>query len=123
MVQARYGLRTVGLRSGPLLDGGGRTRFGATVRVTPVNVPPLGLSAWGNAHPMRRDHGGMTTPILACKGCGRTKSEPTGAPDDLFPTEHCGECPPWTCETCGEPCSAASLCSCWLSLEGLALAD
>lgn len=65
----------------------------------------------------------MTTTILACKGCGRTKSEPTNTPDDWFPTEHCGACPPWTCETCEEKCSAASLCSCWLPLEALPLAD
>jgi hypothetical protein len=61
--------------------------------------------------------------ILSCRGCGRSKPEPTGTPDDLFPTEHCDECPPWTCETCGETCSSKSLCSCWLSLEGLTLPD
>jgi hypothetical protein len=70
-----------------------------------------------------RDDGGMNTPILACKGCGLTKPEPTGTPDDFFPTEHCGACPPWTCETCGQTCSAAALCSCWLGFDGMTLAD
>ncbi len=61
--------------------------------------------------------------ILACNGCGRTKPGPTGDPTDLFPSEHCGDCPLWTCETCGQQCSAQALCSCWLSFDGMALAD
>ncbi|MEU3613456.1 hypothetical protein ABZ725_14230 [Streptomyces sp. NPDC006872] len=61
--------------------------------------------------------------ILACNGCRRTKPEPTGDPTDLFPSEHCGDCPPWTCETCGETCSAAALCSCWVSFDGMTTAD
>lgn len=65
----------------------------------------------------------MSTPILACKGCGATKPEPDGTPTDLFASEHCGECPPWTCKECGEQCSAAALCSCWMSFDGMALAD
>jgi hypothetical protein len=63
------------------------------------------------------------TEILACSGCGRTKSDPTGDPSDLYPSEHCGDCPPWTCQTCGEVCSAKELCSCWVSLEDMGLAD
>lgn len=62
-------------------------------------------------------------PILACLGCGATKPGPDGTPSDLFPSAHCGDCPPWICETCGEQCSAAALCSCWVSLEGMSLAD
>lgn len=65
----------------------------------------------------------MPTPILACKGCGRTKHELTGDPDDFFPSRRCGECPPWTCETCGEICSAAALCSCWVGFDGMTIAD
>ncbi|MFF7476574.1 hypothetical protein [Streptomyces sp. NPDC008092] len=65
----------------------------------------------------------MSTPILACKGCGATKPEPDTTPTDLFPSEHCGECPPWTCGDCGEQCSAAALCSCWIRFNGMALAD
>jgi len=61
--------------------------------------------------------------ILTCTGCGATKPEPTGAPSDIYPSEHCGECPPWTCTDCGEPCSAAVLCSCWVLLADLPLAD
>jgi hypothetical protein len=65
----------------------------------------------------------MTPPILACKGCGATKPEPDGSPTDLFPSEHCGECPPWTCKDCGGTCSAVELCSCWTRLDLLPLAD
>lgn len=62
-------------------------------------------------------------PILACKGCGATKPEPDGTPTDLFPSEHCGDCPPWRCDACAETSSAASLCSCWVRLDKLSLAD
>ena len=65
----------------------------------------------------------MTDRILACKGCGRTKPEPDGTPSDVFPSEHCGDCPPWTCDGCGKTCSMASPCSCWISLNGMATAD
>lgn len=65
----------------------------------------------------------MTISILACKGCGRTKPGPTGDPTDLFPSEHCGDCPPWECETCGETCSATALCTCWVSLANMSTAD
>ena len=65
----------------------------------------------------------MTGPILACKGCGATKPAPDGIPTDLFPSEHCGDCPPWTCETCGQECSATALCPCWVSLDGMTIAD
>jgi hypothetical protein len=65
----------------------------------------------------------MTATILACTGCGRTKPGPTCDPSDLFPSAHCGDCPPWICETCGEACSAVALCSCWISLAGMPLAD
>jgi hypothetical protein len=61
--------------------------------------------------------------ILACKGCGRTKDGPTGDPTDLFPAEHCDQCPPWRCADCGEMDSFAARCRCWVSLEGMALAD
>ncbi|GLP64372.1 hypothetical protein TUSST3_09920 [Streptomyces sp. TUS-ST3] len=61
--------------------------------------------------------------ILTCKGCGATKLYPTGDPTDLFPSEHCGDCPPWICEGCGETCSAVALCSCWVQLDTLLLAD
>ena len=61
--------------------------------------------------------------LLACKGCGATKPGPDGTPTDMFPSEHCGDCPPWTCEDCGNPCSSAALCSCWISLENMPLAD
>jgi hypothetical protein len=65
----------------------------------------------------------MTTPILTCTNCGATKPAPDGTPTDLFPSAHCGQCPPWTCQTCGEKCSAAALCPCWTSLDGMTTAD
>ena len=61
--------------------------------------------------------------ILCCKNCGATKPEPDGTPTDYFPSDHCGECPPWQCTDCGETCSAAALCSCWIMLADLSLAD
>lgn len=44
------------------------------------------------------------------------------SPDGPVP-DHCGSCPPWTCDECGQPCSMADPCACWISLEGMALAD
>lgn len=63
------------------------------------------------------------TPILACKGCGRTKRMMTGDPTDLFPSGHCSECPPWRCETCGMMDSAAEHCPCWIDLTSMPHAD
>ena len=51
------------------------------------------------------------------------EARPTGDPTDFFPSERCGDCPPWTCEDCGQTCSAAALCGCWVRLDGLPLAD
>jgi hypothetical protein len=63
------------------------------------------------------------TPILRCKGCGAAKDNPTGDPTDLSPSLHCGECPPWRCGDCGQMCSAADLCPCWVKVDSLPLAD
>ena len=63
------------------------------------------------------------TPILDCEGCGDTKNSLTGDPTDLFPSEHCGNCPPWKCPDCGEMDSAAKKCSCWIDLTTMAHAD
>jgi len=63
------------------------------------------------------------TLILACKGCGHTKDHLTGDPSDVFPMEHCGECPPWRCEGCGEMDSAAKKCSCWIDITTMSHAD
>ena len=63
------------------------------------------------------------TGILACKGCAATKPAPDGTPTDLFPSAHCGDCPPWVCGDCGQTCSATTLCPCWISFDGMALAD
>jgi hypothetical protein len=65
----------------------------------------------------------MTAPILACTGCGATKPSPTGDPTDVCPSAHCGECPPWRCEDCGQMSSAADLCPCWTRLDHMTTAD
>jgi hypothetical protein len=61
--------------------------------------------------------------IVVCTGCGAMKPEPDGSPSDFGPSEHCGDCPPWLCEDCGEMCSLASLCPCWTPVDQLAHAD
>ena len=53
----------------------------------------------------------------ACRGCGAQSGDDNPVPD------HCGECPPWICDECGALTSMADPCSCWISLEGMALAD
>lgn len=63
------------------------------------------------------------TLILSCAGCGQTKTGMTGDPTDLFPSEHCGGCPPWRCDDCGEMDSVAQPCSCWIDLTAMAPAD
>lgn len=65
----------------------------------------------------------MSGPILTCRGCGATKPEPDGTPTDYFPSEHCGECPPWRCDDCGEMDSAAEPCGCWIDVTTMPLAD
>lgn len=60
---------------------------------------------------------------LRCLGCGRMEAGVLGDPTDIAPSIHCGHCPPWTCEWCGEICSMEKSCSCWISLEGMAMAD
>lgn len=61
--------------------------------------------------------------ILVCTGCGRTEPYPTGLPWDLNPSEHCGKCPPWRCEDCGEMSAAHALCPCWARFDNLPMAD
>lgn len=61
--------------------------------------------------------------ILVCKTCLATKPEPTGDPTDFFPSEHCGKCPPWRCEDCGQMSSSDKLCSCWIMFADLPFAD
>lgn len=63
------------------------------------------------------------TPILTCRNCGRTKAALSGEPTDLSPSDHCGECPPWRCEDCGEMCSASNKCACWIDLTTMSHAD
>lgn len=57
------------------------------------------------------------TEDACCDGCG----SPT---DPRNPrSSHCSNCPPWPCSTCGEMCTTTDLCGCWVSLDGMALAD
>ena len=56
---------------------------------------------------------------MACQNCGAYFS-PDGSPDGPL---HCGNCPPWKCEDCGQMSSATELCRCWISLEDIPLAD
>ena len=58
-----------------------------------------------------------------CLGCGAITPTPDGATPDPTPSEHRGQCPPWRCDDCGEMCSAADLCSCWIRPDQLPLAD
>lgn len=51
-----------------------------------------------------------------CRTCG-TKSI-----EGLNP-EHCGNCPPWTCEECGQPSHTDALCGCWTPIDDMPLAD
>lgn len=60
---------------------------------------------------------------LRCLGCGRMESGTLNDPTDIAPSTHCSKCKPWTCEICGEICTIDNLCSCWINLEGLPLAD
>lgn len=70
-----------------------------------------------------REGGLISDAILTCLNCRATKPEPTGTPTDFYPSEHCGECPPWCCEDCGQMSSADKLCSCWIVLADLPFAD
>jgi hypothetical protein len=56
---------------------------------------------------------------IFCLGCG----VPAGTAASNPVPSHCGHCPPWTCDDCGQPCSMADPCACWISLDGMALAD
>lgn len=62
-------------------------------------------------------------PKLRCLGCGRMEAGVLGDPTDIAPSTHCGKCPPWICEWCGVETSMTNPCSCWISLEGMPLAD
>lgn len=80
---------------------------------------PVTGEAWRLLGPAEQ----AVTPILSCAGCGATKPGPSGTPTDIAPSEHCGDCPPWACETCGQLSSARALCGCWTDLGTMALAD
>jgi len=54
-----------------------------------------------------------------CRNC----RAPVTALDTPIP-DHCGLCPPWRCEGCGEmDAPPPNSCSCWVPLEGMCLAD
>jgi hypothetical protein len=58
-------------------------------------------------------------PDNRCDGCG------TKFPDDTPTTANCRNCPPTPCEDCGgvNVWETGDLCSCWISLDALPLAD
>ena len=60
---------------------------------------------------------------VICDGCGATAVGPQGNPTDLGPSLHCNLCTPWVCESCGQRTSMNDPCPCWISLDGLPLAD
>ena len=56
--------------------------------------------------------------MSACLNCGAASMPGMASP------AHCGKCPPWRCEDCGEmDAPPPNSCSCWTALEGMALAD
>jgi hypothetical protein len=57
---------------------------------------------------------------IHCQGCGAASG--SYWPETPIP-DHCEKCPPWICDGCGQPCSISAPCSCWISLEDVALAD
>lgn len=61
-----------------------------------------------------------TGDAIHCRGCGWRMASVW--PEIPIP-ERCGHCPPWTCGDCEQPTSFADPCPCWVSLEGMALAD
>lgn len=75
-----------------------------------------------NQHPRESDHE-IRPPFpmipIHCAGCGSVRGWDGSVP---LP-KHCAECPPWQCHSCGEMDSMAEHCSCWVSLEGMNLAD
>jgi hypothetical protein len=58
-----------------------------------------------------------TVEDVICRGCGTPAGRGVPTPD------HCSDCPPWTCDGCGQPDSFAAPCSCWVDLTGMARAD
>lgn len=81
--------------------------------------PPVPGEEWAKLSPDLQ----AATSILACNGCGRTMPGPNGTPNDISPSLHCNECPPWQCEDCGETADSENLCRCWTRLDQMAFAD
>lgn len=57
-------------------------------------------------------------PIL-CEGCGAT----VGFDDECPQPYRCTDCPPWTCDQCGEADSMRRHCACWKPIYDIALPD
>lgn len=55
-----------------------------------------------------------------CKGCGHLVPNGEGSTP---PPDHCGNCPPWVCDGCGQLDSMTQPCSCWVAVDHLPLAD
>ncbi|AGM28164.1 hypothetical protein MASS_1562 [Mycobacteroides abscessus subsp. bolletii 50594] len=56
---------------------------------------------------------------INCLGCGSEVGQDGQCPRP----EHCGNCPPWDCDECGQQCSISTTCGCWIFFEGMNLAD
>jgi hypothetical protein len=61
------------------------------------------------------------------RGCGESREKHNGeqcGPSCISAPSHCGECPPWRCEECGEmDAPPPNHCKCWTTFEGMAPAD
>lgn len=55
--------------------------------------------------------------MSVCRGCG-APANPANPPLD-----RCEACPPRVCPDCGYPDSFAAPCPCWVTVDGLPLAD
>lgn len=54
-----------------------------------------------------------------CLNCGADVGDENPPSDG----GHCGQCPPWRCEDCGQMCSSSNLCSCWIDLTVMSMPD
>jgi hypothetical protein len=52
-----------------------------------------------------------------CLNCGADVG------DDMPRPAHCGQCPPWECDGCGQMITSDNLCACWVDLTGMPIAD
>lgn len=62
--------------------------------------------------------------VRICPTCGTEWTIPANADVDASPPSvQCQACPPQPCRWCGKPSSFEKECACWISLDGMPLAD